>query len=199
MALLWWKKRRHPDPTRRETPDATEERQAFLRRAHELVADLPIPVPFDEQRWLTDYGSFRGRPIKARYWPIRELLRRDQLSGFMLLCPDLPHDEMYIERDTRRQHQQVTIIHECAHDLLGHVADPLPAEFVARLGLPSGVVARAGYRRSLERTWAEFEAETVARLFMLRAWAPATELAARAESAHLAELTDFLERMTGGH
>lgn len=198
MALLRWTKGRLARLTRHATTDEATARRAFLRRAQELVADLPIPTPFDERRWLADYGSFRGRPIRARYWPIRELLQRDQLYGFMLICPDLPHDEMYVERDTRRQHQQVTIIHECAHDLLGHPAVPLPAEFVARLGLPVGGAAHAGYRRSLERTWAEFEAETVARLFLLRAWSPATELAARTESAHLAELTDFLERMTGG-
>lgn len=163
------------------------------------MADLPIPVPFDEQRWLEDYGTFRGRPITLRFWPIRELLRHDQLYGFMLLCPDLPHDEMYVERDTRRQHQQATIIHECAHDLLGHPAEPLPAELAERLGLPAPGTVRTGYRRSLQRSWIEFEAETVARLFLLRAWSPVTELAARAESAHLAELTEYLERVAGGH
>ena len=180
------------------TPTEPAERRAFLRRAQELVADLPIPVPFDELRWLEDYGAFRGRLIKLRYWPIRELLRRDQLYGFMLLCPELPHDEMYVERDTRRQHQQATVIHECAHDLLGHRAEPLPAEFAARLGLPVPGIVRAGHRRSLEWNWAEFEAETVARLFLLRAWSPATELAARTDSAHLAELTEYLEGIAGG-
>ncbi len=87
------------------TRDDAAARRSFLRRAQELVADLPIRVPFDEQEWLEDFGAFRGRPITLRYWPIRGLLRRDQLSGFLLLCPDLPHDEMYVEKDTRRQHQ----------------------------------------------------------------------------------------------
>lgn len=106
---------------------------------------------------------------------------------------------MYVERDTRRQHHQVTIVHECIHDLLDHPAEPLPPDLAARLGLPAGGTIRTDFRHGQQRSWTEFEAETVARLFLLRAWSPATELAARADSAHLAELTAFLERMTGGH
>ncbi len=162
------------------------------------MEDLPIRVPFDERQWLEDYGTFRGRSITLCYWPMRGLLRRNQLYGFLLFRPDLPHDEMYVERDTRRQHQQATVVHECAHDLLGHPAEPLPPDVAARLALPAGGTIRTGFCRGIERSWTEFEAETVARLFLLRAWSPATELSARADSAHLAELTEFLERMTGG-
>jgi hypothetical protein len=163
------------------------------------VSDLPIRVPFDEQQWLEDYSAFRGRPITLRYWPIRGLLRRDRLFGFLLLCPDFPHDQMYVERDTRRQHQQLIILHECAHDLLNHPGDPLPPALTARLGLPAGGTIRSAFRRGPRRNWQEFEAETVARLILLRVGSTASLLAAVGpEADRVLELTSYLEDIIGG-
>jgi hypothetical protein len=173
--------------------------RAFRRRCERLVRQLPIPAPFDEHRFCAALGAQRGRPIVLRPWPLRQAMVGDDIiSGFVEVAPD--RDVIFYERDTRRIHQQQIIAHESAHLILGHQGESItPGDLVAQLReLAPETAIRHVHRRAGAQTPEEFEAETLGRLILLRAYSDSARLAtSHPQTARLLALLDGLEGDNG--
>jgi hypothetical protein len=173
--------------------------RAFRRRCEQLVRQLPIPAPFDERRFCAALGAQRRRPIALRPWPLRQRTTGDDIiTGFIGVAPD--GDVIYYERDTRRIHQQQIIAHECAHLILGHQGESItPSDLVSQVHeLAPDTTIRHVHRRAGVQTAEEFEAETLGRLILLRAYSDAARLASsHPQTARLLALLDGLEGDNG--
>ena len=146
---------------------------AVLRQARQryntIVRDIPIPVPFDEQRFCDVLGTYRGRAITLRAVPLRELISaQDIVYGFV--TPEQHRDVLYYERDTHRYHQRVIIAHEIAHLLLEHQPGAITQSDLLlelRRLAPGAPIGHIHQRNSL-RTREECEAEIFATLLVER-------------------------------
>jgi hypothetical protein len=130
-------------------------------RCLELIKSLPIPRPFDLERFRENLERHRGRPllmIPAKTPP--------DCSGLWIGTRDA--DYILYERATTSLHQWHIVAHESGHMLLGHGGIPIADEEFARLLFPDldpelvrSTLARSAYTDAKER-----EAETFATLLL---------------------------------
>ena len=146
------------------------DRRARRRQCADLVADLPIPTPFDVNEFCAGLGRDAGRPI--------HLLPMDLPPGGpcgLLLSTDDAEYVVYPQA-TIPMHQQHIVFHELGHFLLQHRKVPAPEMDTSRLVLPNldpvmvqRILSRTAYSEREEQ-----DAEVVASLILERVslWTP---------------------------
>ncbi|TVT58472.1 hypothetical protein FNH05_06565 [Amycolatopsis rhizosphaerae] len=124
---------------------------------------MPMPVPFDQDRFLAGIAELRGRPIEV-------LPSAVEVPCGLLVSTDAT-DYILAPGNTSSLHRQHIVFHEIAHLLCGHgdgvtvpapVLPGLPADLVRR------VLGRSAYTDPQER-----EAELVATFLTQRLAGPA--------------------------
>lgn len=138
--------------------------QSVRRRCERLLADVPVPEPFDVQAFADTVASRRQRSLR--------LVAKRTTSGPCGVWLALPGaDYVFYEPATSALHRDHIILHELGHLLWDHgtsepVADAVLAELMPNLDV-------AMVRRVLGRTTysavEEQEAEMVATLLLQRA------------------------------
>jgi len=145
----------------RQGVDAMDNRE-LRRRCAALVADLPVPAPFDVGAFCAQLGRDRGRPIHQ----LTMDLPPGGPCGLLVSTQDADH--VLVERRTSPWHQQNIALHELGHLLWGH--DRVLSQDASLLLMPhlapemvSRVLARTAYSNLEER-----QAELVASLILER-------------------------------
>ncbi|MBF6332325.1 hypothetical protein [Nocardia transvalensis] len=144
--------------------------ETSARRIKEVLARLPIPEPWDRNRFVQNVAALRGRPITLI--PTQMLGVADSPCGLWLVRE---HDDVVIhEGSTSEYHVDQIVCHEIGHMVLGHDrANPGGgADYpMFRSALPDldpttvrAVLGRSGYSNSLER-----EAELFATMLIVAA------------------------------
>jgi hypothetical protein len=93
-----------------------------------VIRALPIPRPFDLDRFRVALGRRRGRPL--RLIPVRGA------SGGLWL-PTMDEDHIFYPRDAGTLRQLHTVAREIGHMVLDHAGGPSATSEIARLLLPS--------------------------------------------------------------
>lgn len=140
--------------------------RSLRERCEAILHDLPIPAPFDEQRFCTALAAQRGRPLVLQSAPLRAMTARSVIYGLVFSMPGC--DIIIYERDTSRAHQRQIIVHEFCHLILDHRAIPAPEH---GLDEPFVIVEGTGgswpvLGQSGHSTAAEHEAEVLASLIL---------------------------------
>jgi hypothetical protein len=134
------------------------------RRCRRLAAAVPMPVPFDQDRFLAAIAAERGRPIEVLPVPAADV------PCGLLLSTDAA-DYIFVPAGTTTLHRQHILFHEIAHLLCRHVGGrALPTGVLPGLSpeLIDRVLGRSTYTEPQER-----EAELVATFLTQRATRPA--------------------------
>ncbi|MER8103323.1 toxin [Kitasatospora sp. NPDC094016] len=137
--------------------------RGIRRDCEALLADLPIPDPFDVSAFVAALAKQRGRPIALE--PLPEDVSPSTPTGLWVRLPSI--DVVFYKQNTSVPHQTLIILHELGHmiwehecrvqqDVLASIFPDLDAETVA-----SVLLTRAGYA-DLE----EAQAEMLALLLM---------------------------------
>ena len=164
------------------------------RRCQARLRDLPIPDPFDIDRFCAGLAAARGRAL--------HLLSLPPVTGIQAVCgawvplPDA--DVLFVESATSPWHREQIILHECAHMICDH---PPSAKAIAgwvHAALPhvdpgavAGVLLRTDYSAPHEQ-----EAEMTASLIEARVQRRAPAIAPPAPVEYAAVL-DQLARALG--
>jgi len=82
-------------------------------RCARILADLPVPEPFDVDALCDVVAKRRGRSIL-----LIPMAGDGHLNGYWL--PMDTYDRIYYEEGTTRPHQDHIILHELSHMLCGH-------------------------------------------------------------------------------
>ncbi|WP_425303549.1 hypothetical protein [Nocardia wallacei] len=141
------------------------------RRIRKALEQLPIPDPWDRDRFVEHVAALRGRPITLV--PIDVLGVVESPCGLWLLRE---HDDIIVyEGGTSEYHIDQIVCHEVGHMVLGHdraypaAADGPPGDAALRSLLPDidpaavrAVLGRSGYGNGMER-----EAELFASMVMV--------------------------------
>jgi hypothetical protein len=93
-----------------------------------VIRALPIPRPFDLERFRVALSRRRGRPL--RLMPVRGV------AGGLWL-PTMYEDHIFYPRDADTLSQLHTIAREIGHMVLDHAGGPAATSEIARLLLPS--------------------------------------------------------------
>lgn len=163
----------HPEP-----PPGGREFTDFCTR---IIDDLPLPTPFDEERFLSGLGRQRGKPVSLLVVPARGGLP----SGLLLVTANV---DIVVRIETSPIHAHHIVAHEVGHLLLDHRSmaqdgespDDHAVDTLATL-LPSlsPTLIRRLLARQLYQDDEERQAEIFASMLMMRAYrAPATRRAA---------------------
>ena len=138
-------------------------RRVLRDRCEARLQTLPLPHPFDARTFCTLLGDERGRPIALH--GVEHLV---EFTGLWVVGPTADH--IFFEQDTSRLHQELIILHELSHLLLGHqplsvTGETLPAILFPHLRRDRvlHVLRRAAYSRH-----EELEAELLATLILER-------------------------------
>jgi hypothetical protein len=148
-------------------------RTQLRRRCAAVVARLRIPTPFDVDDFCGQLGEQRGRPIHRM--PMD--LPTNSPCGLLVSTQD--SDFVVYEQRTTPPHQVHIVLHELAHLLLQHEAQPVVSEDASRLLLPDldPALVRHLLGRSTYSVLEEREAELVASLIheQVLPWGPVEE------------------------
>src|SRR5436309_4827902 len=87
--------------------------KTLRRRYAARIRDLPIPIPFDTQIFITAIADRRGRPIVLQPMPLLG-------EPFGAWIEESSVDVAFYERHTTPLHRQHIILHEIAHSLCNH-------------------------------------------------------------------------------
>ncbi|QMU71490.1 ParH-like protein [Streptacidiphilus sp. P02-A3a] len=147
---------------------ANREYRRLTARCRHAAGALPLPRPFELQRFIQLLAADRGRPITVLPIPARP----NGPCGLLAATDEV--DYILYAADTSPMHQQHILLHEIAHLLCEHhrrpAAEDAPgdAPFAALLPrlpqeLVSRVLGRSGYSEPQER-----EAELLATLIQCR-------------------------------
>lgn len=132
--------------------------RTLRRRCEARLRNLPLPNPFDIERFVASIGERRGRPILV----IPHALGGG-LTGMWVGGDDM--DLIFYDRDAQPDHRLLIILHELAHILCGHQGVPLAAVAVlVGLSPPSP----HGLQRTMFMDDDEREAEMMASLIAWR-------------------------------
>jgi len=140
--------------------------QRLKERLKAIVAELPLPNPWNLETFLEALGHQRNRPIIVRPIELDGPTPADMPSG--LWIPRQTEDYIFYEPRTSRPHRQHCICHEVGHMVLRHKSDPnRPGQYLHRVfenidpALLDAARARTSYRFIEEQ-----EAEMVATLIL---------------------------------
>lgn len=135
-----------------------------------LARSLPVPTPWNRDRFIDNLAAMRGRPITLL--PTETSVLADSPCGLWLACDD--EDLILHETGTSDYHIDQIVCHEIGHMLLGHgqnaagAADQSKEWKACQQSLPDispdvvrAILGRAQYSNTQER-----EAETFAIIMM---------------------------------
>lgn len=91
---------------------------ALRRRCEQLLPRLPIPDPFDLERFQQRLADQRGRPLHVQDMPSRG---PGDPSGLWL--GTATRDFVFVDPAARPVHREHIILHELAHMVLDHESD----------------------------------------------------------------------------
>jgi hypothetical protein len=137
-----------------------------LAACDRIVDQVPLPVPFNINRYVRALEASRGRPIRLKYWERVASFDPSHPYGCWLACED--EDRFYLRPDTSPLHQAFIFLHEVGHMQYGHDrgAGPIDAAFIdALFSNPEQV----GSRRRMFSDTEEEDAELFATRVMERA------------------------------
>lgn len=105
----------------------------LLAACDRIVGQVPLPVPFNINRYVRALAASRGRPIRLKYWERVASFDPSHPYGCWLACDD--EDRFYLRPDTSPLHQALTFLHEAGHMQFGHDrgAGPVDADFIDAL------------------------------------------------------------------
>lgn len=160
------------------------------RRVRELVESLPLPTPFTIVGLVGVVGEHTGRHIVLH--PLYDL--PPEISGVSLPATDDENETSYVvcyDATVPPWSQQLIILHELGHHLLGHAH--LPGTGSEDAAAPDGqpVPVGAGGTRGLRRTSFDDPLEVEAEWF-------ATLMANRIERLRRAETSPTLQGIRRG-
>jgi len=122
-----------------------------LQRLKAIVAQLPLPKPWNMNIFLEALGHQRNRPIDVRPIKLDGPTAPDMPSGLWIPTPT--EDYIFYEPRTSPPHREHCICHEVGHMVLRHKADPnRPGQYLHRIfenidpALLDGARARTSYR-----------------------------------------------------
>jgi hypothetical protein len=131
-------------------------------RCQQVIETLPMPRPFDLERFRLGLARHRGRMLRLVPAPGRDMI------GLWIATADADH--IFYPRDAAPLAQLNVIAREVGHMVLEHQGAPAATSEMARLLLPSldpglivSTLGRAGYAAADEQ-----EAETFAGLLLDR-------------------------------
>ncbi|WP_427889187.1 hypothetical protein ACQHIV_38095 [Kribbella sp. GL6] len=133
------------------------------RRCRRLAATVPMPAPFDQDRFLAGIAELRGRPIEVLTSAV------DVPCGLLVSTDAI--DYILAPSNTTSLHRQHIVFHEVAHLLCEHgEGTTVPAPVLPGLSadLVRRVLGRSAYTDPQER-----EAELVATFLTQRLADPA--------------------------
>jgi hypothetical protein len=141
--------------------------QQLRSRCLDMIKALPVPAPFDLERFRANIERHRGRRLRLHAIPTKP-----DCSGLWIATRDADH--IYYASDTTPLHQWHIIGHEAGHMLFGHQGASSGEEDLARLLFPSldPAMVRAILARSAYTDTEEEEAETFASVLLERARQP---------------------------
>lgn len=164
---------------------------AFTDFCTRIIDDLPLPAPFDEERFLSDLGRQRGKPVSLLVVPPRSGLP----SGLLLVTANI---DIVVRIETSPIHAHHIVAHEVGHLLLDHRStqdgespDDHAVDTLATL-LPnlSPTLIRRLLTRQLYQDDEERQAEIFASVLMMRAYrAPRRAAAGRITADNAASMT----------
>src|SRR5690242_16850494 len=93
---------------------------ALRRRCEARLHDLPVPVPFDLDRFAASLAERRGRPLF-----LRPVAAGFTPHGFWLATATA--DYVFFDEETSPLHRTQIILHELAHIMCEH-RNPLPSD-----------------------------------------------------------------------
>ena len=158
------------------------------KRCAARIHDLPIPIPFDTQIFVSSLADCRSRPIV-----LCPMVLRGESFGAWIAEPSV--DVVFYEERAAPLHQRHIILHELGHILCDHKGLDETALAVLLSGTdPSEKLLRApqGNRYSDEE---EQEAEMIATLILTRISGAHSNTAA--PDAHVADTLRLLDSLEG--
>ncbi|MFE2723875.1 hypothetical protein [Kitasatospora sp. NPDC059327] len=90
--------------------------RTIRRECEQLLAELPIPDPFEIEPFIEALVAQRGRQIKLE--PLPDDAGPDVPSGLWVRLPSV--DVILYKRTTSLPHQTLIILHELGHMIWGH-------------------------------------------------------------------------------
>jgi hypothetical protein len=137
--------------------------QLIHSRCLDMIASLPVPDPFDLERFRVNLACHRGRPLLL----LPDAIAKD-CSGIWIGTQEA--DFIFYARDTSPVHQRHIIAHEIGHMAFGHQGAKVGDEGLTRVLFPDlspavvqSFLARTSYSDNEER-----EAETFASILLGR-------------------------------
>lgn len=155
---MWWPRRSCGD-----TPAMS--RGAVRREARRIVAQMPLPRPFDLDVFITNIEGIRGRRIHLLGLP-DHLLGGTGLCGLWIKHNQLPIDLIFHVSSTTGYHRERIILHELAHLWCGD-ADGITSEQLDTLlpEFPPELIGRLlGRGQVRARRWYDSPAEVRAEM-----------------------------------
>ena len=146
----------------------------LLAACDRIIEQVPLPVPFNINRYRRALEASRGRPIRLMYWEPVASLDSSHPYGCWLACAD--EDRFYLRPDLSPLHQALTFLHEAGHMQFGHDrgAGPVDADFIdALVSNPERTGSRLRmYSREQEREAELFASRVMEHAVISPAWRP---------------------------
>lgn len=129
-----------------------------------MIASLPVPDPFDLERFRLNLEGHRGKPLLFLPAAIAT-----ECSGAWIGTEDA--DFIFYARDTTSVHQRHIVVHEIGHMAFGHCGTKADGDALARVLFPdlSPALVQSSLARSVHSGDEECEAETFASILLGRA------------------------------
>jgi hypothetical protein len=102
----------------------------LLAACDQIVQRVPLPVPFNINRYVRALEQSRNRPIALKYFEHVSSFDQSHPYGCWLNCET--EDRIYLRLDASPLHRVFVFLHEAGHIQYGHdrVAAPLDDAFV---------------------------------------------------------------------